>query len=365
MDILLDNIIFSLQRTGGISVYWSELLRGLRVNNTVRLLERPEALHNIQRRALAIQETACIRETSFLPVQISRYLPVRLALPPRSIFHSSYYRIACTPGVINIVTVHDFIYERYTGGLRRMVHSLQKGFAIRHADMIICNSEQTRQDLLHFHPDTNPDKIQVIPMAASDEFGAVPPTTPLPSYLKELEGKPYLLYVGDRSSYKHFPVAVETVGQFPGAMLMIVGGKPLSPDERRLLQMHISGRYHHLHETSAAELNLLYTHAWCLLYPSAYEGFGIPPLEAMQAGCPVIAVNTASLPEVCGDAALLAAKPCAEEFVRLARLLDIPATRAALKVAGQQRARLFSWNLTCAKTCACYETALHRRRKKP
>jgi mannosyltransferase len=355
MGILLDNIIFSLQRTGGISVYWSELIRRLTRDNSVKLLERPEAEDNIQRRGLAIPKEICIAERPLLPVQLARYMSVNPSLQSGAVFHSSYYRVARTPGVINIVTVHDFTYEYFTSGLRRLVHSLQKRHAIRCADSIICYSEHTKRDLLTFYPNTCPDKVHVIPLAAANVFKPVAPSVTRPACIKDLHGKRYLLYVGDRSPYKHFPVAVATAGQFDETILVIIGGKTLNADEHKLLNGHLGSRYLHLQGIAAEELNLVYNDAWGLLYPSAYEGFGIPPLEAMQAGCPVVAVKAASLPEVCGAAALLTKKPCAVEFVEMVRSLENPERRNALQEAGFKQATCFSWDVTYSATLSCYE----------
>lgn len=364
MPVLLDNIIFALQQTGGISVYWSELLSRLLVDGDVRLFERPEAIRNIQRKNMIIPDGIIMPEPAFPPLQMARYLPVNPEIAPQTIFHSSYYRLVRKQGVLNIVTVHDFTYEYFSAGLRRMVHSLQKRNAISSADRIICYSEHTRQDLLRFYPETDPAMVNIIPLAAGLEFKPVDSTIPRPVCLEGLKGSRYLVYVGDRSPYKHFSVAVESTQHFSDTMLVIVGGRSLSPEEKRSLDAQLPGRYLHLQGLSSNDLNLVYNHAWCLLYPSAYEGFGIPPLEAMQAGCPVIAVHAASLPEVCGEAALLASKPSVEEFIALIRSLDKIEHRAERKAAGIHRATAFSWNTTYAKTRLCYQDALAYQRKK-
>ena len=158
MKIVLDNIIYNLQRAGGISVYWYEL------TNRLLLLEKDEVEiygkknDNIFGRQLKVN----MKVESKLPNRCVRYLPFRKKLSPKSIFHSSYYRIALQEDVVNIVTVHDFIYERFRKGLPRWIHEFQKAFAVRRADGIICISENTKNDLLRYFPEIGEKRIKVI-----------------------------------------------------------------------------------------------------------------------------------------------------------------------------------------------------------
>ena len=322
---------------------------------SVRYLERPDACRNLQRAALDLPVDSLLPEVSRIPLQLSRYLPCRPHLPVRGIFHSSYYRYANTPNVLNVVTVHDFVYEYFAKGVRRVVHCAQKGLAIRRADMILCDSESTRQDLLRFHPATELSKVRVVHLAASESFFPLPECIPLPEELLRAGVSAYVLYVGDRSRYKNFAVAVEAVSRMDGYALVFVGGKAVTMDEKLLLDKQLPGRYTHLAGVTSSELNVLYNKAHCLLYPSSYEGFGIPPLEAMKAGCPVVALDRSSIPEVCDQAALLATCPAYENFLALMMLLHDSATRRHLKDAGFRQASLFSWDKTFAETVACYE----------
>lgn len=362
MHLLFDNIIFSLQQAGGISVYWSELIqRFAALTLNMRCLERPDACNNVHRATFDLQPDTILSEKTVLPLQLSRYLPCYPNLPVRGIFHSSYYRVAHTAGVYNAVTVHDFVYERFSAGLRKSVHSLQKGHAIRRAAMILCDSESTRQDLMTYYPDTDVAKVRVVYLAAADSFCPLADTAPGVDRGVPLPWTEYLLYVGDRSGYKNFPAAVETAAGLAGFGLVIAGGKPLSGSETHLLNERLPGRYIHLTGLAAADLNILYNKAHCLLYPSSYEGFGIPPLEAMQAGCPVVAVRSSSIPEVCGQAALLAEKPEPEHFLVLLAALNNSATRNNLREAGFRQAARFSWDKTFSETLSCYTEILGHR----
>ncbi len=144
----------------------------------------------------------------------------------------------------------------------------------------------------------------VIPHAASDSFHPIP----------EVEPVDQVLFVGSRSGYKNFRSVVDALSSLHDLRLVCVGGGPLSPDEVRLLEKLLPGRYNWSGYLSSEELNLEYNKSACQVYPSVYEGFGIPVLEAMQAGCPVVAVKSSSMPEVAGDAALLTENGDADEI---------------------------------------------------
>lgn len=358
MRLLLDNIVFSLQSAGGISVYWSEMLRRMPASgHDFRCLERPEALRNIQRQSLSLTHNLQQSYRAGIPVSVERYLPVTLKDAAGTIFHSSYYRTASDPGAINIVTVHDFVYEKHCSGMRRIVHSTQKRHAIRRAAMIICDSESTRRDLMEFSPDTPRDLVRVVHLAASEEFRHMPESPPVLSAVEAAGCQKFFLYVGDRSRYKNFDTAVAVTAKVNGMSMILVGGGRLSDNDVRILNRNLPGRYLHLTGLPAAEMNILYNTADCLLYPSSYEGFGIPPLEAMRAGCPVLAVASSSIPEVCGDAALLAESPDGEKLLALLSTLNQTDVRQNLRERGFRQASRFSWDRTFSETMECYAEA--------
>ena len=361
MNLILDNVIFALQRAGGISVYWYELLRRLRRDgHPMQLVEHPRAAANLFRRQLDLDAATLLAERP-LPLWLSRYLPYPAGKAARPLCHSSYYRRPQAADASSVVTVYDFTYERFRRGAARWVHSRQKIAAIRAAQGIICISESTRRDLLERYPDVSPDRIRVIYLGAAEDYRPLGPAGDLPRPADLPQG-PFVLFVGARDSYKNFRLALEAVAAVPDYCLLSVGGGPLRRDEIELAHQLLPGRHTHLASVDNEALNRLYNSAHALLYPSSYEGFGIPVLEAMAAGCPVVAVNASSIPEAAGDAGLLVDDICAEAFVQRLVQLEDEALRKASIDKGFAQARRFSWETCYRQTMAFYDEVYARER---
>lgn len=343
----LDNIVFHLQRSGGISAYWYELCQRLLPDRDFNCLfyEYTEAPVNIFRQLLDIP--ADHRVPLYRPRPLERYLPIKLR-QPIGVFHSSYYRHASIKSAAKqVVTVHDFTYEKMVPGFRKQVHVWQKKQAIANADIVICISENTRKDLCELYPAFARKDIRVIYNGVSEHY--------YPLSEKVAPAQPYILWVGARDSYKNFPFAVRWISGLKGYELKIAGA-PLSPAEELLLSEKLAGRYSYAGTVDNSTLNLLYNQAACLIYPSSYEGFGIPVIEAMRAGCPVLALNTSSLPEVCGDAGLMASHLDPEIMTGLLRLVE--ENRSAIVEKGFAQAAKFSWNKCYEETSRIYKELL-------
>lgn len=340
--ITIDGIIFSLQRQGGVSVYFHKLLdylKSQRMQATL-ILESP-ACHEIRG---GNTEPSIMRRRARI---LERYRTCRVP-PSASVFHSSYYRLPSVGNLPTVVTVHDFIYERFCRGPRRWTHSWQKNAAIRAAQTIICVSESTKHDLLEYAGVKHEQSVHVIHNGVSDIFRPLEyPTSPAP----------FVLYVGQRGGYKNFALALKAMAFLPDFALYCVGGGPLQPRELTGVPASVARRAKHVGFVGDGALNTLYNQAVCLVYPSSYEGFGIPVVEAMRAGCPVVSVACKAVMEVGLDALTIAEKLDPRALAD-AILKTVSSDRPKVIERGLSVAQAYSWEKTHAKTLEVYHSLL-------
>jgi mannosyltransferase len=343
--ITFDGVIFnSRNKLGGVNVYFRELLRRAAQVEKIQVI-----VHDVNIKPLELQIAP-----EQLDLRRARLFERYRSLPNVSdgILHSSYYRTSRQPGVLNVTTVYDFIYEKFTTGFRSPVHFWQKRDAIMRSDAVICISINTKRDLKVHVPEYPEEKIFITHLAASEHF------KPLAGMEPTITTQPYVLFVGGRAGYKNFFTAVEAVSLIGNIALICVGGGAITPQERALLDGTLSGRYFHAGPVETAQLNQLYNAAVCLLYPSVYEGFGIPPLEAMQAGCPVVALNRSSIPEVTGEAGILVDDSDPQLIAAAVNECMSADRRQKMRSLGFDQAAKFSWDKTFNETHAIYRQLL-------
>lgn len=343
MKLHYDNLIYSLQSAGGISTYWSELTsRFLRDEVDITFTESLNL--NIARKNLPIPESRIIKSNK-QKILLSRFQDISLPFKEPFIFHSSYNRVTNNPSAKQVVTIHDFVHEKFYGGIRRYLHLHQKNKAIKAAAKIITVSENTKKDLLEYHPQLSESNIEVIYNGVSTEF--------YPIKNKDVVERPYLLFIGSRAYYKNFGFTIDFVNQNKAFDLFIVGSL-LNKKEIGVLNLKLPGKWKLFSGVDNEILNKLYNNAYAVIYPSAYEGFGIPLLEAMNAGTPFIALNKSSIPEVAGNAGILVDELDLHQF---SNAIDtIASNRILLVESGFTQAKKFSWEKCYNETKAVYKS---------
>jgi len=375
MRVLYDGAIFALQRAGGINRYAANLIAHLPPSvRAILLSDGPPNLNFPDCRTVELQTRGGRRwARPFRSVhrwRQRRALAQLEASVEADILHPTYYTLLSSTCLSKhrlpvVLTVYDLIHERFSAILDpRGEMAATKRRAIFRADAIICPSQSAKRDLMEIYgiPEAN---ITVIPLASGLPMQRLYHPDAAPGDSVAALDRPYFLYVGSRAPYKNFDRAVQAlrlvVARRPDVLLLAVGS-PFGARERRRIRQ--SAMEHHVHACGPVDddrLAHLYRNSVALVYPSLYEGFGIPPLEAMACGTAVVCSNVASLPEVVGDAAMVF-DPYDTEFLAalMLELLDSPTTRSALIERGYRQAARFHWNRTARQTYEIYQSVCGR-----
>jgi glycosyltransferase involved in cell wall biosynthesis len=275
------------------------------------------------------------------------------------------------PGHV-VVTVHDLIplllRERYERGrpLRYRVQRALERRVLARARLLLADSERTRLDLERLLG-IDATRVRVAPLGVSARFR--PAAAAETAALRARHGlaHPYLLYVGGIDPRKNVPVLLEAYGRLRATQpeapdLVLAGDMEHDPHlpalHAQAQRLKLGEAFRVLGFAQDEELPALLAGALAFVFPSSYEGFGLPPLEAMACGTPVVATSAGSLPEVLGDAALLAPPDDTDGLAAaLARITGDEALRATLRARGLERAAGYSWERTARATLAAYREA--------
>ena len=280
-------------------------------------------------------------------------LPVELARRRPDLFLDLAHVVPMLCPAPPIKVFHDLAFERFPGAYRHADLAYLRWTARRAARVcrtMIAISEATRQDLILLYG-VDPDRVTVVHAGGGE---GTPPAHDRKADAARLRGfgidAPYVLSVGRIEPRKNQLTALEAVERLPGLLLVCAGA---IHDEAMAASLDASPRCRLLGRVSDAERDLLYRNAEALLFPSLYEGFGIPVLEAMRHGLPVVATRTSSLPEVGGEAAIyvLDARDAEAMAGAIRRIRDDPALRRRLVAAGRRQAARFTWK-RCAEGVA-------------
>jgi glycosyltransferase involved in cell wall biosynthesis len=370
MRILYDGQIYSMQVAGGVNRYFANLIARLPVTYTPCLLVEQQRKINFPVHP-NLEVYRCrrlnLRSISYrLHGLYSRledyYLKTASTRRPFDVLHPTYYTLLAQQdfGAYRspvVLTVWDMIHELFTEQDPLGRNAAEKRQAIMAAQVIICISENTKKDLLERYP-LSEDRVKVTHLASEIDESI--------SYGAELvPSRPYYLYVGMRFGYKNFAGLLRAFAKVrsarPEAALCVVGTAFNEEEGKLISELKLTDAIEHYGHISDSHLAKLYRLSIAFVYPSLYEGFGIPPLEAMSCGTPVISSNRSSLPEVVGDAGVLFDPASTDDLADIMlHLLDDEAERERLIAKGFQRAKLFSWDKTVAQTLEIYRSVSGR-----
>ena len=355
LRILYDFEAFSDQDRGGITRYVLELSKRVAQEEDVLIYA---GIH----RSLALREAKPAfahgwylppwRYTGELRRHLNAWLTRRsIARFQPDIVHRTYYRHAAPyrGKHIEIVTLYDLTYFRFPdlfpGG--EIVQARMR-LAVRRAAHAICISHNTRADAIQWLS-VDATRSSVIPLGVNPPY-SVTASPSIPS--------PYILFLGARDGYKNFDLVLRAFAESPrlnGLSLIAFGGGPFHKAQLEMIaNLGLIDRVHWRQGGDRA-LAAAYAHAACLVYPSLYEGFGLPLLEAMSYGCPVVCSNTSSLPEIALNAAEYFDPKTPDTLTNaLLRILVNPSRRKQLIEAGRSHSAAFTWDQCAEQTLTVY-----------
>jgi glycosyltransferase involved in cell wall biosynthesis len=359
----------------GIGTYTRNLLRYLaridRASEYVLLCHEPDLGIGIQlgpnfRTVLESSPNYSIREQFHVPWVLRRERP--------DVFHAPHYVLPPAARCRAVVTIHDCIHLMFPQYLpNRAAYAYARASmwsAVRRSHRILTVSEASKRDIVHFF-NVAPEKIVVVYNAIDERFGVEPREEDVARVRERYQlDQEFVLYVGNIKPHKNLVRLIDAfdlLRQRAGCdqlKLLIIGDEISKlPALRRAVHRHkLHKHVRFLGFQPDDTLAILYRLAAVFVFPSLYEGFGLPPLEAMACGTPVVTSNVSSLPEVTGDAAVLVDPYDVESIAGgMHRVLSTPALRQELRAKGLARAREFSWERSVARTHELYREICARR----
>jgi glycosyltransferase involved in cell wall biosynthesis len=297
-------------------------------------------------------------------------LPFSLRSERIDVLHSPSYTLPLWPRTRTVVTIHDIIYRlhpHWFSPRRRLYYSRLVGASAHRADRIITVSHTSKQDIVRgYH--IPPENIGVTYLAADPNYRPEEDPKVLGRIRDRFTGgTEFILHVGALQRRRNIDMLLDVLAELKreGGLsfsLLLVGKNlwPRSSPRAAAAKLGIGDSVIYRPFVPEEDMAALYSAARFLVYPSNYEGFGLPVIEAMACGTPVIASNVSAIPEVTGDAAILLDPTDPEPWKRAIRELNEDADlRTKLSAAGLERSRLFSWERTARDTLAIYRETLH------
>ncbi|WP_366184522.1 glycosyltransferase family 1 protein [Flavobacterium ovatum] len=375
MKIILDSQAFNMQTYGGITRYYTEVFSQLKKNNELSItlpIHESKNAYVIDSGLLEIENKE--RLVSFLlksmnsigisTRSLKRKIEQKKLKNPLEnsnfdLFIPTYYNpyfleyIGDTPFVLTVYDmIHELFPQYFIGEPLNVV--INKKLLLEKATKIIAVSNNTKKDILAIYPEIDASKIEVIYHGSSIKVN---------ENLKVILPSNYVLFVGSRDYYKNFYFLVESIldllKEDSTLKIICAGGGKFNEEEvefiKKLgLQEQVEQRYF-----EEEQLGLFYKNAKCFVFPSMYEGFGIPVLESMACGCPIVLSNVSSLPEVAGEAGIyfdLSSKEDLKE--KIALVLKDSNFRNEYILKGLERVKLFTWEKAASQCLELYNKAI-------
>lgn len=347
--IYLDLTIFSIQKMGGISVVWSEYLKRLNREGTGLdyILLYPDNDNRIASETDLSNYN--IRRVKPRTV-ISKYLPFFLLGKKEDVLHTSYYQWYPFFRGTKIVTLHDFMHEKFAPFKSRILHNILKFISLYSADVILCISEATKNDLKEIYPAIFSKKdVRVIENSADDIF--------FPE-VDNSKHNNHFLWVAGRSGYKNFKYALNILHylkQKNKVYKLSVVGPDLTDEEIVFAEsLGILSQIQIFSNVSMDELRAMYSNALGLLYLSKYEGFGLPILEAQKCLCPVIALKNPASTEVGKDTLLYINDESEQDILGVIETIENNQLREQVVTKGLENTKRYDWDVSVTKLIDVY-----------
>lgn len=363
MKIAFDYQIFFLQNYGGISRYFKTLAQefsgleqqvkifsGLSCNNYLADLA-PSLVKGYKLNRYPKNTARIINQLNrlILGKQIERWQP--------DVLHETYYskRQTSSSNCARVTTVYDMIHELFPDSFAHNDRTTEMKKAVfNRVDHIVSISHSTKTDLVRLFG-IDESKISVVHLGVDSAFAEQPAID------TNIGERPFLLYVGGRGGYKNFETMLRAISEDQRLAndfdIVAFGGGRFSESEHKLIEA-LNFRQGQVMQISGSDQVLvqLYRDAAAFVYPSLYEGFGLPPLESMMCDCPVISSNTSSMPEVIGAAGeYFDPNNTSSLSQAISNVVYSPIRKQQLIDAGKERVKLFTWNKCALETLDVYK----------
>jgi glycosyltransferase involved in cell wall biosynthesis len=375
MRIFFDSQTFNEQKFGGISRYYTEVIRYLSKKEDVELIFPLVYTDNLHLKESNVKKNNwwfALSDLEFLPKKITQKLIKKgkrkntkntikkLKKQNFDVFIPTYYypdfleHIGSKPFVLTVYDmIHEILPHYFTADLFTVKN---KKILIEKADKIIAISKSTKKDILKIYPHIDETKIEVVYLSHSikNEIAA---DVILP--------KDYLLFVGNRTIYKNFIFFLKSVAPLlienPTLHIVCAGGNEFNNEEIQLIkELNLSNQIIQ-QNFKDYQLATYYKNARCFIFPSMYEGFGIPVLESMACGCPVVLANHSSFPEVAGDAGCYFELNNEDDLKnKIHELLNNSKYREEIVKKGFNQAQKFNWKKTADDCLEVYKKTINQ-----